>query len=63
MCALQRSPRVLAAVCRHAHKRLAAILRGWTVTMPQTADEVERALACGTFDLIVIGAHFDEWMA
>jgi ActR/RegA family two-component response regulator len=52
--------RVLLATSVETQRRLARALQGFDVACAESAGEVRAALAAGRFDLIVVGAHFDE---
>ncbi|MFN2645810.1 MAG: hypothetical protein ABR570_12515 [Burkholderiales bacterium] len=51
---------MLVAIARDNRERLAAVLEGWQVQFVASAEELDRALAKGAYDLVVVGAHFDE---
>jgi hypothetical protein len=53
-------PRLLQIGSPGARGRLAGALQGHQLVWVETADEVRAALAGQRFDLIVVGAHFQE---
>jgi hypothetical protein len=52
--------RVLLAVTPGTRQRLGTVLHGHQLTWVQTFDEVRAGLEQGRFDLVLIGAHFQE---
>lgn len=52
--------RVLLATSTETQRRLARALQGLEIACATTGGEVRAALAAQQFDLIVVGAHFDE---
>jgi len=59
MFAGQRRPRVLMAVSEGAAERMCRILDGLEVERPAAMPQFVHALRCSSFDLVVVGAHFD----
>jgi hypothetical protein len=54
------APRVLVAIARNNRRRIALMLRGWNVEHVETSSELARALGERPYDLVIVGAHFDE---
>jgi hypothetical protein len=55
-----RKPRVLMAVTTRAAERMCRILDGVDLQRPSTLREFAFALRCSSFDLIIVGCHFDD---
>jgi hypothetical protein len=54
-----RKPRVLVAVSERAAERMCRILDGLELEQPGSLALFAQALRCSSFDLVVIGCHFD----
>jgi hypothetical protein len=59
MLANGRKARVLMAVSPRAAERMSRILPGVEVTQAASLGEFTYALRCRSFDLVVVGCHFD----
>ena len=55
----QRRPRVLMAVSEGAAERMCRILGGLELERPVAMPQFVHALRCSSFDLVVVGSHFD----
>ena len=51
---------VLLALTPEAQRRLSAALAGLSLVRTTTAEELRETLATQQFDMVVVGAHFDE---
>ena len=58
--AMPRPPRVLAAVAQITRPRLGAILAACSLRWVETSAELFGALGEGGYDLVIVGAHFEE---
>src|SRR5688572_6120376 len=54
-----RRPRVLVAVSERAGERMCRILDGLDLEQPSSLALFAHAMRCSSFDLVVIGCHFD----
>lgn len=55
----ERKARVLMAVSERAGERMSRILAGLDVAPAASLRELVHALRCSSFDLVIVGCHFD----
>ena len=55
----EHTPRVLMAVSPRAADRIGRILHGFRLECPGSLSELAQALHSSSFDVVVVGSHFD----
>jgi hypothetical protein len=55
----ERRPRVLMAVSPRAADRVGRILHGFRLECPASLGQLAHAVRCASFDLVIVGSHFD----
>jgi hypothetical protein len=55
----ERKPRVLMAVSPRAAERMCRVLEGLELERPASLSDMTHALRCSSFNLVIVGCHFD----